>query len=59
MKAGTLAAEAALHGLTGQVVPVVADAVALAIKKSTADNVVFIGGSTFVVGDYLASLAKD
>ncbi len=59
MKADTLAAEAARHGLTGQVVPVVADAVALAIKKSTADNVVFIGGSTFVVGDYLASLAKD
>lgn len=44
-------------GLCGQAFPSVEQAYAQAIKNAAPDDVVFVGGSTFVVADLLASLS--
>ena len=47
----SLAEQAAEFGLKGEAVTNVADAVALAQKKATAKDAIFIGGSNFIVGE--------
>lgn len=56
MDAGTVAAKAHAFGLDGKVVPDVASAVAQAREADGDAGTVFVGGSTFVVADYLKSL---
>ena len=51
LPAAELAAVAAAAGLQGQVFDSVAAAVAAARAAATAEDVVFIGGSTFVVAE--------
>jgi len=51
MPAKTLQEMAAAFGINGTVVPDVNDAIAAAKKIATADDVIFIGGSTFVVAE--------
>lgn len=51
LPAVSLAEQAAEFGLQGEVVASVADAVALAQKKATAKDAIFIGGSNFIVGE--------
>ena len=48
--------KASAAGLTGEAYPDVASAYAAARESATPDDTVFIGGSTFVVADLLASL---
>ena len=48
--------KASAAGLTGEAYPDVASAYAAARASATPDDTVFIGGSTFVVADLLASL---
>lgn len=56
MKAETLAGHLNKAGLTYKaVIPSVAEAVKQAMAESSSGDVVYIGGSTFVVADYLAS----
>lgn len=59
LPAGEVAAVAASHGLRGVVVPTVADAYEKALGACAEGEMVFVGGSTFVVADLLASLSKD
>ena len=47
----TLQAEAAKHGLKGELVPEVNQALARAKARAQADDLIFIGGSTFVVAE--------
>lgn len=54
LPADVLAAKAAAHGLAGCVCPEVADAVAEARKSAGAADSIFVGGSNFVVADFLA-----
>lgn len=54
-RAEQLQAEAAAHGLKGDAYPSVAEAVRAALRGFTPDGAVFVGGSTFVVADLLAS----
>ncbi|MCM1110964.1 MAG: bifunctional folylpolyglutamate synthase/dihydrofolate synthase [Clostridium sp.] len=52
---------AAFHGVCGEAVADVGDAVAEAVRLASADpegSVVFVGGSTFVVADWLSSLSE-
>lgn len=51
-----LAAEAARFGLSGTVIPSVAEAFATAKKNAAAKDMVFVGGSNFVVADFLESV---
>lgn len=51
MPAATLAAEAARHGLDGETAASVKQAVERARALASADDMIFIGGSTFVVAD--------
>ena len=51
LPAVSLAEQAAEFGLKGEVVASVADAVAMAQKKATAKDAIFIGGSNFIVGE--------
>ncbi|MCC8019487.1 MAG: bifunctional folylpolyglutamate synthase/dihydrofolate synthase [Rikenellaceae bacterium] len=53
LPAGELAALAAAHGLGGRVCPTVPEAVERALSLAGKDDMVFIGGSTFVVADLL------
>ena len=55
LPAEALAAEAAKAGLSGSVYDRVEDAVDAATRAAAKTDTVFIGGSTFVVADYLAS----
>lgn len=55
MDAETLLGHARRHGLDGVVFARVPDAVHAAVAQAGADDLVFIGGSSFVVADYLAS----
>lgn len=41
------------YGLKGEAYPAVADALSSAIKNAAKEDIIFIGGSTFVVGDIL------
>jgi len=54
LNAADLAAQAEQVGLKGQVVSNVKDAVAVALKLAQPRDLVFVGGSTFVVGDYFS-----
>jgi dihydrofolate synthase / folylpolyglutamate synthase len=51
MEASALAAKAAEAGLHGRVVADVNDALNAARAAATADDLIFIGGSTFVVAE--------
>ena len=53
LDAETLASKAAEHGLHGEVVSEVAKALARAKELATANDVIFVGGSTFVVAEVL------
>ncbi|WP_075351025.1 bifunctional folylpolyglutamate synthase/dihydrofolate synthase [Algoriphagus marinus] len=51
MPAETLAETAASFGLKGKIIPDVNEAIAFARKKASTDDLIFIGGSTFVVAE--------
>ena len=51
MDAAILASKAAYKGLQGRVIPSVAEAIEFARKNANADDLIFIGGSTFVVAE--------
>ena len=51
MDAHELASKALEKGLMGQVIPKVTDAIGFARKNAGADDLIFIGGSTFVVAE--------
>ena len=51
MDVDILASKALEKGLMGQVIPKVADAIEFARKNAGADDLIFIGGSTFVVAE--------
>lgn len=51
MDAHQLAKEAKAFGLTGDVVPNVNDALNMALQKAKPDDLIFVGGSTFVVAE--------
>ncbi len=51
LPAETLAAAAAKHGLQGQVVPTVMEALATARALAHCEDMIFVGGSTFTVAD--------
>jgi dihydrofolate synthase/folylpolyglutamate synthase len=51
LDANQLAMEAAKHGLTGKVIPDVNEAIASAAETAANDDLIFIGGSTFVVAE--------
>ena len=51
MDADILASKALEKGLMGQVIPKVTDAIGFARKNAGADDLIFIGGSTFVVAE--------
>jgi dihydrofolate synthase/folylpolyglutamate synthase len=54
LPAGELAAHARTHGLKGEVISSVHEAVAKAKSKAQTNDLIFIGGSTFVVADYFS-----
>jgi dihydrofolate synthase/folylpolyglutamate synthase len=51
MDAVTLARQCTTAGLKGEIVAVVGDAVRIAIEKASVNDVIFIGGSTYVVAE--------
>jgi dihydrofolate synthase/folylpolyglutamate synthase len=53
LPAEALAAQCRAAGLTGEVVPCVREALALARERAGKDDVIFVGGSTFVVAEVL------
>lgn len=53
LPAEAFAAQARAHGLQGRVCPTVAEAVREALAEAGPDDLIFIGGSTFVVADAL------
>lgn len=53
LPAGELAERAAAYGLRGEVVPTVAEAVARARELASDNDMIFIGGSNFVVAEAL------
>ncbi len=57
--AGELKALAAEVGLTGEAYSSVAEAYDAAMRKASSVSTVFVGGSTFVVADYLAAKFSD
>ncbi len=58
MPAGHLAEAAAGAGLKGEVVPKVCDAMSRVRKMAAPDDMIFIGGSTFVVAECIPGIAK-
>ena len=56
LEAMTLKQEAEAHGLSGKSFFSVKEASNAALKNSSPNDLIFIGGSTFVVADYLLSL---
>lgn len=56
MDVNTLALKARSHGLAGETYPTVIEAYKAALSEAGAHDVVFVGGSTFVVADLLARL---
>ncbi len=59
LPADELAALACESGIKGRAIGNVAEAVSLAVAESKPGCTVFVGGSTFVVADYLASQNND
>ena len=57
MEAGKLAAMAEKSGLTGEIVPSVATALRHAMELADRKDVIFVGGSSFVVADALKELS--
>ncbi len=53
MNENTLAEKARHHGLKGQTYPTVAEAYAAARKRATPEDMIYIGGSTFVVAEII------
>ena len=53
-----LAQKASLAGLNGKTFPVVTEAIKNAKKNAVANDLIFIGGSTFIVADALISERK-
>lgn len=53
LPAETFAAQARAHGLQGRICPTVAEAVRQAMAAAGPDDLIFIGGSTFIVADAL------
>lgn len=53
LAAEAVKAEGARHGLIGEAYGDVASAVEAAKKNASADDTIFVGGSTFVVGEFL------
>lgn len=53
------AAKAAAHGLKGNCYPTVTAAYQAAQAQATPDDLIFIGGSTFVVADLLAAIEQE
>jgi dihydrofolate synthase/folylpolyglutamate synthase len=51
MNAATLAEKCTTAGLNGEIVATVGEAVQKAIAKASANDLIFIGGSTYVVGE--------
>lgn len=56
MPAATLALEAEKAGLRGEVYPSVADAISEAMQTASEDDMIFIGGSNFIVAEALVEL---
>ncbi|MFV0522727.1 MAG: bifunctional folylpolyglutamate synthase/dihydrofolate synthase [Mangrovibacterium sp.] len=54
ISASDLAKLASTIGLKGRVIPIVKEAAQYAISRANIDDLVFIGGSTFVVADYFS-----
>lgn len=52
------AEKAAAHGLRGQSYPSVSESYKAAKSAATADDLIFIGGSTFIVADLLTALEQ-
>lgn len=57
LDAETLRREAALYGLRGTAVPTVGEAYGLALRSASPEDMIFVGGSTFVVADFLSIFA--
>lgn len=57
--ADKLASKAAEHGLTGRIVPKVIDAYRKALASCSPEDILYVGGSTFVVADLLRDLRKE
>lgn len=57
--AAELAAEAKQYGLNGQVIEPVTEAVKQALNQANTADLVYLGGSTFVVADYLSRLETE
>jgi dihydrofolate synthase / folylpolyglutamate synthase len=51
LDAAILAERATAFGLKGEVVPDVNDAIEIALQRASKDDLIFIGGSTFVVAE--------
>lgn len=58
MKAEEVALKFASVGITGEIIPDVGEAYKTVLGKASENEVIFIGGSTFVVADLLSSLEK-
>lgn len=54
MKADDLLEKCRLRGMSAKAYPKVSDAYAAALKDSKASDLIYIGGSTFIVADFLA-----
>lgn len=54
-----LAGRCAAHGIKGDCYPHVGDAYTAALAASEPDDIIYVGGSTFVVADLLAELDKE
>lgn len=59
MPAEDIAAKALLHGLSGVVCDTVQEAVAKALARAGENDMIFIGGSTFIVADALPLFSKE
>ncbi|MCD8194250.1 MAG: bifunctional folylpolyglutamate synthase/dihydrofolate synthase [Tannerellaceae bacterium] len=59
LPAGELAARGAMQGLSGMVLDTVAEAVQRALESAKENDLVFIGGSTFVVAEALPLFNKN
>lgn len=58
MPAADFAAKGVMHGLTGTICDTVAEAVSKALERADKDDMIFIGGSTFIVADALPLFDK-
>lgn len=58
MPAADFAAKGVMHGLTGTICNTVAEAVSKALERADKDDMIFIGGSTFIVADALPLFDK-